>query len=391
MISVTFFIKSSKKNKEGKVPVLIKLYRTEEDYTTVYTKVRVSPDDWDGFRVLETDMFHAQYNAMLERTKADILLQCVNHATSSAEEIKAFYLNTFKVKFTIGDLIKDYIQYKLDDEEMTNDDTIRTYKTHRKVLIGHLKALQLYGHNAATFAYPEGRILYHRLLKHHSPIYSNKLMWKLKSSVEWGVGERLIEANSISGFELKSIPHKELTSEDYLNLEEVTRIINAKCPEQYNRAKALATLQLFTGMAFADVSNFDPEMVKNMCNKKVLVGKRRKTGHEFIVPLNLVALGVIEGYQWWGTKPISKDTYNPQLKVLAAYAGITKNVTSHMLRRSFAQLMLNGGVSAEVLAKMLGHINTRMLRFYAIVTSTRVLEEMETKRMLEEMESRMAA
>lgn len=377
MIRISFFMYSTKPDKHGKAPVNAKIFRSEEDKATIYTKLRIAPEHWDGVRVLEGEMLHHHYNAILDTMKAELLKSYLDDITLSCQAIKAKYENKFKRKLTVSEIVTAYVEQKL--ALVKNDDTRRTYLTHKKALVDYLRLVQLHCIEAGLFGFREARILYQKILPFKSVIYSNKIIRLLKASLLWGYGEKLCEAYLLEGFKLKAVPHKKITSKDYLNLDEIVRLVSANVPEKYYRAKCLATLQIFTGMAFADVTSFNPKTLQEIQGQLTLVGDRVKSGNEYIVPLNVVALGVIESYDMWADKKIENCTYNEHLKVLAAYAGIAKNVTTHMLRRTFAQNMLDGGISAEVVAKMLGHVDTRMLRFYATVSSVRVIDEVEAK------------
>jgi site-specific recombinase XerD len=381
MISITFFIKSQKKNKREKIPVFIKIYRSASDFTTMQTKVRVSTDDWDGTMVLDTNEFHKEYNAMLSKAKSDLLLLGLRYPEDSCALLKEHYIGMHSKKYSIGEIISEYIKARLEDPEMSNEETRRTYRTHLKALTKFLKATRLYSHPADKFAYREGSILYNSILKEpKSVIYANKLMWKVKSSVQWGIGMRMIRADLIGGMKLKSIAHKNITSNDFFTIEEVVRFVSAEVPARYHKAKMLATLQIFTGMAYVDASSFNPKKVSiSSSGRQTLVGLRTKTGHEYIIPLNMVAVGVIESYEWWGLKRIANCTYNDHLKIIAAYAGIKKDVTTHFLRRTFTQNMRDAGLTDEVIAKMCGWVDTRMLKFYSVVSEHRVLKEYEEK------------
>ena len=44
---------------------------------------------------------------------------------------------------------------------------------------------------------------------------------------------------------------------------------------------------------------------------------------------------------------------------------IEKNLTTHLARHTAATLMLNSGISIDIVAKILGHSNTRMTQHYA--------------------------
>ena len=70
--------------------------------------------------------------------------------------------------------------------------------------------------------------------------------------------------------------------------------------------------------------------------------------------------------------------YNYQLKLVAAYAGIKKAVSSHWARHTGATLFLNRGVPMEIVAKILGHASTDMTRrVYAKLFDDTVAKEMQ--------------
>ena len=59
---------------------------------------------------------------------------------------------------------------------------------------------------------------------------------------------------------------------------------------------------------------------------------------------------------------MSNQKYNDRLKILAMLAGIKKPVSSHWARHTGATLLLNSGVSIEIVAKILGHSSTKITR-----------------------------
>ena len=74
---------------------------------------------------------------------------------------------------------------------------------------------------------------------------------------------------------------------------------------------------------------------------------------------------------------ISNQQYNMRLKVLASYANIKKNLTSHVARHTFATWALSQGVRVEIVSKMLGHTDIATTQIYAKVLQEDVTEGFE--------------
>ena len=75
---------------------------------------------------------------------------------------------------------------------------------------------------------------------------------------------------------------------------------------------------------------------------------------------------------------ISNQKLNAYLKEIADLCSITKPLTSHMGRRTFATTVtLANGISMESIANMLGHSSTKITSLYAVVTDMKISEEMK--------------
>ena len=73
-------------------------------------------------------------------------------------------------------------------------------------------------------------------------------------------------------------------------------------------------------------------------------------------------------------KKLSRITVFHIVKVLAENAGITKEISPHTFRHSFATHLLEGGANLRVIQAMLGHESIATTQIYAHVDSTRLRE-----------------
>jgi site-specific recombinase XerD len=69
---------------------------------------------------------------------------------------------------------------------------------------------------------------------------------------------------------------------------------------------------------------------------------------------------------------------NAYLKEIADVCGITKELTSHIARHTFATTVtLSNGVPIESVSKMLGHTNLRTTQHYAKILDRKVSDDMQ--------------
>lgn len=162
-------------------------------------------------------------------------------------------------------------------------------------------------------------------------------------------------------------------SEDELHKIEASEMRNGSV----TRAKDLFLFQVYTGLSYADLKEFDFSKVKDMEGAPVYSGKRKKTGESFFFVLLPKAMEILKKYDYV-LPVISIIGYNQQLKKVAADAGVDKPISSHWARRTAATVFINHGVRVEVIAKILGHADiATTLKFYARLNEKSVIDEME--------------
>ena len=147
---------------------------------------------------------------------------------------------------------------------------------------------------------------------------------------------------------------------------------------------ALIVFYLFTGLAFSDVKDLSPEhLVKDNKGELWIRKNRQKTKIMCNIPVLPVAASILEKYKNVAEctgkllPVLSNQRMNSYLKEIADMCGITKKLTTHVARHTFACIALANKVSMETIARMLGHSDIRTTKIYAKVLDTTVSKEME--------------
>ena len=122
--------------------------------------------------------------------------------------------------------------------------------------------------------------------------------------------------------------------------------------------------QCYTGMAYSDAMAFSLEKCQQDGDRLTYSAPRVKTGVTFYIRVLPKALAIAEKYG--GRLPnVADQTCNANLKTIANVTGITKRLTTHVGRHTFATWMLRNGVPIEHLRKMLGHRKITQTQRYA--------------------------
>lgn len=173
-------------------------------------------------------------------------------------------------------------------------------------------------------------------------------------------------------------PRGDNPSTEYLTEEEINKLLSLELKDGSHLAtiRDLAIVQIFTGMAYADLMSFDINDYKEVDGRWIAVSERIKTGEAFIGQLMQPVVDVLERYGWKLPK-MSNQKYNEGLKELGKLAGITTILHSHLFRHTFGTLMLSKGVKLENLKMMMGHTDIKMTLRYAKVLAKDVRDDFD--------------
>lgn len=122
--------------------------------------------------------------------------------------------------------------------------------------------------------------------------------------------------------------------------------------------------QCYTGMAYSDAMAFTLDKCQQDGERLTYSAPRVKTGVWFYIRVLPKAVEIAQKYG--GRLPrVADQTCNSNLKTIANVTGITKKLTTHVGRHTFATWMLRNGVPIEHVSKMLGHRKITQTQRYA--------------------------
>ena len=137
--------------------------------------------------------------------------------------------------------------------------------------------------------------------------------------------------------------------------------------------------QCYTGMAYADMMAFRLDKCQKVGKDLTYTAQRVKTGVTFYIRVLPKALAIAKRYG--GRLPdVADQTCNSNLKTIATATGITKRLTTHVGRHTFATWALRNKIPLEHLQKMLGHRRITQTQRYAKLLPMDVYDEFEKLR-----------
>lgn len=156
--------------------------------------------------------------------------------------------------------------------------------------------------------------------------------------------------------------------------------------ERLNYVKDIFLFSCYTGLAYIDVFNLTTNNISlGIDGEKWIFTHRQKTETASRIPLLPPALAILDKYANHPQAnnngkllPVpSNQKTNAYLKEIAACCGITKELTFHVARHTFATtITLTNGVSIESVSKMLGHKKLQTTQHYAKILDKKVSNDM---------------
>lgn len=166
------------------------------------------------------------------------------------------------------------------------------------------------------------------------------------------------------------------TPKDYLSVEELYKLAETPCKKPILKTAAL--FSCLTSLRISDILSLQwHEIVDFAAGGKCVHTITQKTKTEDIIPVSDEALQLI-GYSPEKTglvfKGLKRSWTQHPMKEWIREAGITKNITFHSYRHTFATLQIAAGTDIYTVSKMLTHRNVSTTQIYAELVSEKKRE-----------------
>ena len=257
-------------------------------------------------------------------------------------------------------LLMKSLQLKADEELL---------QVSRQQLIAYLVRLKQEGRAASTVA---------------------RKLASIKAFYRFLTAERYIRRNPAEVLEAAS---RGLHLPKVLSVQEVERLLdepNLGTLDGY-RDKTMLELLYASGMRVSELVNVPVKNVDMKMQYVIVMGKGSK---ERMLPLGRTALHYLEHYlsvvrpqllhgkpdaaaelfvTGWGG-PMTRERFYEIIVAYGKSAGISKRVTPHMLRHSFATHLLNNGTDLRIVQELLGHADISTTQIYTHLDVERLRE-----------------
>ncbi|MBE3670455.1 integrase [Vibrio navarrensis] len=205
---------------------------------------------------------------------------------------------------------------------------------------------------------------------------------KVRAAINQAYREGIIRDNPLS--QVTSIKAK-TTKRVYLTLDEVNALAQTEC--RYSVLKRAFLFSCSTGMRWCDIHRLTWSEIETFNNHKRIIFDQAKLSHGDAKSLQYLdmsksaesLLGPVKAAHERVFKGLKYSAYmNIELLRWCMAAGISKHVTFHAGRHTFAVIQLSRGIDIYAVSKLLGHSELKTTEIYADIIEQRRMEAMLT-------------
>jgi len=199
---------------------------------------------------------------------------------------------------------------------------------------------------------------------------SNNSAWayfqELRSCIREAISDGIITENPIR--HISTIKKKD-AQRMYLTIDEVKLLAKTECSDE--DVKSMFLFSCLTGLRHSDIKKMKwREVFQQGEFTRIIFTQKKTSGQEY---LDITAeAAALMGERKGDDEPVFNDIYsanrtNEIIKNWVFRAGITKHITFHCARHTFATMMLDLGTDLFTVSKLLGHREISTTQIYAKV------------------------
>ena len=384
-----FYLRSNYVNKEGKTPVMLRIYLNNERLSIGSTGIAVQQSQWDREKERLKGRTTEALSTNLELDNIQSGLQTIFKKVEmtdevSLERIKSEYLGK---KEDVDTLMSLFNKHNSDVARQVGVSveaaTLQKYNVCKKHFSNFLR--DKYGRSDIRLS-ELGYIVIHdfdiylRTVVGQNPNTATRMMKTFKTITILGRKLGVLHHDPFLNIRF----HMEPVNRGFLTDEEILKIANKDFGiQRLELVRDVFIFSCFTGLAYIDVSNLTPDNIVTLDDKQWIMTKRQKTSVEanvllLDIPKRIIAKYSGKTYRDGKLFPIlTNQKTNAYLKEIADLCGVKKNLTFHLARHTFATMSLSKGVPMESVSKMLGHTNIKTTQIYARITNKKIEHDME--------------
>ncbi len=387
---ILFYVRKNQVNKEGKASIMIRL-TINGDTSQFSSKLEVEPELWNvsSQKMNGNSLKARQLNSLLD----DVRTSLKNHfhdietheAYVTAEKVRNAFLGITVRQQT---LLGTFRKHNEDVQKLVGiSKSAATYAKYDRCM-RRLEEFMQAKYRIKDIALKEiSRVFitdFETYLRTESGCNENttaKFMQTFRMIIIMAKNNGWIFADPFINYKIRL----KRVDRGYLTEPEIKKILRKQFTcKRLEQVRDIFIFACFTGLAYVDVRNLTKENIQTSFDGKLwIMTARQKTDTAVTVPLLKVPQAILKKYE--GTLPdgrllpmLSNQKLNSYLKEIGDLCGITKNITFHLARHTFATTMtLAKGVPIETVSKMLGHTNIVTTQIYARITNDKIGRDMQ--------------
>lgn len=189
----------------------------------------------------------------------------------------------------------------------------------------------------------------------------------------WAVSKGIVVGDPFANIEIAT----EQAVREYLTLDELKMLIDTPLAHPVRGAFLFSC---FTGLRWSDVIRLSWGDIEQSGGRTRLIFRQKKTGKQEYMDVNEQAVALMGERGRANDKIFALPTIAPcniQIRKWAREAGITKHLSFHCARHTFATMLLTLDTDIYTVSKLLGHTNIATTQIYAKIVDKKKQEAVD--------------